>query len=128
MKEYKILETYKSIAEVFHTQPRTVKRALYALSKAGWIKFERPNPWSPIRIDFLDKKAAQQRAQLRRAQQRLEKSTFRGETLALLWCDSLVDSANYTDDCYPDFLIKPRTDELLQADRYYIDHNVIIEF
>src|SRR5690606_13722497 len=71
---------------------------------------------------------ARQRGQVRRAEQRLSRADFYGETLALLWCDTLVDNRNYEDNYYPEFLINPQTGELLQADRYYFDHNVIIEF
>lgn len=128
MKRLDILSSYASIAKVVRLQPRTVRRAVQSLAEAGWLAIAQKNKRAPIRFSFPDPKAARRRAEVRRAQQRLGKSEFVGETLALLWCDSLVASRHYMDDCYPEFLINPETNELLQADRYYLDHNVVIEF
>lgn len=128
LKRHDILSSYAAIAKVVHLQPRTVRRAVRALVAAGWLAISQPHKRAPVHFSFPDRKLSRQRADVLRAKQRLKKSGNRGETLALLWCDTLVDSNHHMDDCFPDFLTNPRTNELLQADRYYLDHKVIIEF
>lgn len=123
-----ILSSYVAIAKVVRLQARTVRRAVLQLVDAGWLAISQRSQRAPIYFSFPDPKAARQAAELRRAEQRLEKSKYQGETLALLWCDSLVDSTNYKDDYFPSAFTNPETNELLQADRYYFDHKVAIEF
>lgn len=120
--------SYVAIAKVAHVQPRTIRLAVRALVNAGWLAVKQANQQAPLSFSFPNPKRAQRRAELRRAKQRLKKSEFYGETLALLWCDTLVDSTNYQDDYFPRAFTNPETRELLQADRYYFDHNVAIEF
>lgn len=128
LKRHDVLSSYASIAKVMHLQPRTVRRAVRALVASGWLAITQQTQRTPIRFSFPDRTAKRKRADVLRAHQRLKKSEYRGETLALLWCDALVASTHHKDDYFPDFLTNPETNELLQADRYYVDHNVIIEF
>lgn len=128
LKRYDILSSYAAIAKVVLLQPRTVRRAVHALEEAGWLAISQKNKHAPIYFSFPDPVVARKNVEVRRAQQRLRKSGLIGENLARLWCDSLVASNNFSDDFYPDFLTNPMTNELLQADRYYFDHSVIIEF
>lgn len=128
LKRYDVLSSYRSIAGVVHLQARTVRRAVYALQQAGWLAVEQKNKHAPIRFSFPDPVKARRNAELRRVRQNLKSSELIGETLAREWCNVLVDSESYKDNYYPEFLINPRTHELLQADRYYDDHKVIIEF
>lgn len=128
LRRYDILSSYKDIADVVHLQARTVRRAVHILEQAGWLAISQKHKYAPIRFSFPDPFGAKQRAEVRRAQQQLEKSGAVGETLARVWCDTLVAPSKYEDDSYPEFLTNPETNELLQADRYYVDHNVIIEF
>lgn len=128
LKRYDILSSYASIASVVKLQARTVRRVAHVLEAAGWLAIAQKNKRAPIRFSFPDPVAARRNAEVRRAQQCLKKSGLVGESLARLWCDTLVASSHYMDDCYPEFLTNPKTNELLQADRYYIDSNVIIEF
>lgn len=128
LKRNDILSSYAAIAKVVQLQARTVRRAVHTLEQAGWLAIAQKNKRAPIRFSFPDPVTARRNAEVRRAQQYLKKSGLRGEALTRLWCDALVVSSHHIDDCYPEFLTNPETNELLQADRYYIDYNVIIEF
>lgn len=125
---YKTLSSFAGIAEVVGVQARTVRQAVLHLVQAGWLAISQKHKHAPIRFSFPDPVKARQQAERRRAEQVLAKNQVIGETLARVWCDTLVDSNSYHDDCYPEFLINPDTNQLLQADRYYPDHKVIIEF
>lgn len=128
LERHDILSSYAEIAEIVQLQARTVRRAVYALEQAGWLAVSQRNKHAPVRISFPDPVRARQRAEVRRARQVLEKTEWVGESLVRLWCDTLVASGNYRDNHYVEFLINPKTNELLQADRYYVDQKVIIEF
>lgn len=128
LKRADVLTSYSRIAEVVRLQPRTVRLALRALVDAGWLAIAQVHKRAPLRLSFPNPKLARQRAEVRRARQRLEKSKYRGEALALLWCDTLVASEHYKDDFFPGSFTNPLTNELLQADRFYFDHKVAIEF
>lgn len=128
LKRNRGLKSYEAIAKAVHLQPRTVSQAIRALVHAGWLAISRENTRSVIHFSFPDPKVARRRADIRRAQQRLEKYKYRGETLALLWCDYLVASKHLQDDYFPGAFTNPNTHELLQADRYYFEHDVAIEF
>lgn len=127
-KRTAVLSSYADIARITHLQPRTVRLAIRALVNAGWLAISQVHQRATIRFSFPNPKAVSQKAEVRRAKQRLEKSKFRGETLALLWCDALVADANYRDDHFPKSLTNPETNQSLQADRYYVGRNVAIEF
>lgn len=127
-KRADILSSYARIATVVHLQARTVRLAIRALVDAGWLAISQANQRAPLHFSFPDPKVARQRADLRRAKQRLEKSKYYGEALSLLWCDTLVDSTDYQDDYFPDSFTNPLTNQLLQADRYYFDYKVAVEF
>lgn len=127
-KSARVLSSFKAIAQAVQMQPRTVSQGVRSLVDAGWLAISREHPRAPIHISFSDPKIARRNAEVRRARQRLEKSQYLGETLALLWCDSLVECKNYEDDYFPDAFTNPLTNELLQSDRYYFTHKVAIEF
>lgn len=122
------LKSYEAIAKAVRLQPRTVSRAIRALVNAGWLAISRKHPRAPICFSFPDPRVAWQRAKIRRAEQRLAKAKYKGEALALLWCDELVADKHFEDDHFPKALTNPTTNELMQADRYYFDHAVAIEF
>ena len=105
-----------------------MRRAVYALEQAGWLGIAQKNKHAPIRFSFPDPVQARQNAEVRRAKQYLKHNGLVGESLTRLWLDTLVVPSHYMDNCYPEFLINPTTNELLQADRYYVDYNVIVEF
>lgn len=128
LKKGDTLSSYAAIAQVVHLQPRTVKQAIGALVGTGWLAISQPNQRAPLRFGFPNPTVARQRALIRRARLRLLKSKYRGEALALLWCDTLVASTNCMDDHFPVRFINPVTHELLAADRYYFDPDVAIEF
>lgn len=128
LKRYDILSSFADIARVVQLQARTVRRAVHALEEAGWLAISQRNKHAPIRFSFPNPLKARQNAEVRRAQQYLKQSGFVGEALARLWCDTLVVPSLHMDNCYPEFLTNPKTNELLQADRYYVDYRVIIEF
>src|SRR5690606_28205901 len=77
---------------------------------------------------FPDPASSRRRADVMRAQQRLGKTKFHGESLALLWADALVRSRTYEDDAFPNCLTNPKTGHLMQVDRFYEDDRVAIEF
>lgn len=120
--------SYRAIAQVLKLQARTVRRAVLELAKAGWLHVKQPTRRSPLSLTFHNPFQARRNADVLRAEQRLNKSEYKGETLALLWCDTLVDSDRYRDDHFPEAFVNPETGELLQADRYYLDYDVAIEF
>lgn len=128
LKRFDILSSYAGIARVVRLQPRTVRKAIFALVNAGWLAISQVNQRAKIQFSFPDPNITRIRAELRRIEQRLEKSKYHGEALALLWCDTLVNCTNYKDDYFPKAFTNPLTNELLQADRYYFDHRVAIEF
>lgn len=128
LRRIDILSSYANIAKVLRIQARTVRRAVLHLIEAGWLAISQRNQRAPIRFSFPNPKMARQAAEVRRAEQRLAKSKLRGESLALLWCDSLVDSTNYVDDYFPQAFTNPDTNQLLQADRYYLDQQVAVEY
>lgn len=127
-KRTDLLASYAKIAKVLGLQARTVRRAILRLVEVGWLGLSQRSQRAPLRFSFPNPKTARQAADVRRAEHRLHKSKYRGETLALLWCDNLVDSTNYVDDYFPQAFTNPNTNELLQADRYYFDQKVAIEF
>jgi len=128
LKRFDILSSYAAIAKVVQLQARTVRRAVRALEQAGWLGIAQKNKHAPVRFSFPDPVLARKNAEVRRAQQYLRKNGLIGESLTRLWCDALVVPSHHVDDCYLDFLVNPETNELLQADRYYVDYNVIVEF
>lgn len=129
INKLKSYASYRALGELLCVQARTVSRALEQLVDAGWLTIERPTERTPITFDFPEPEAARQRAEVRRAQQRLGKSKYHGEALALLWCDALVDSNNYRDDHFPASFTNLLTNERLQADRFYFHgKGVAIEF
>lgn len=128
LKRFDILSSFRAIARVVRLQARTVRRAVYALEQAGWLGIAQKNKHAPIRFSFPDPVQARQNAEVRRAKQYLKHNGLVGESLTRLWLDTLVVPSHYMDNCYPEFLINPTTNELLQADRYYVDYNVIVEF
>lgn len=123
-----VMASYARLAGVLRVQARTVRGAVLRLVEAGWLAISQRSQRAPIRFSFPNPKTARQAAEVRRAEQRFEKAKYKGEALALLWCDYLVDSTNFLDDYFPQWLTNPYTNQLLQADRYYFDQNVAIEF
>lgn len=128
LNRHDILSSFAAIAAVLKLQRRTVRQAMLALERAGWLGIKQKSKYAPIRFSFPNPQVASRKAEVRRAKQFLQTHAHQGEALARLWCDALVDSAHYKDNFYPKFLINPDTNELLQADRYYLKHNAIIEF
>ncbi len=122
------LASYTSIAAVLDVQPRTVRKSIRKLIDAGWLAIHRPTKKATLTISFPNPQLALERAQVRRAQRRLEKTKAVGETLLREYLDIMVEDADYKDDYAPPALTNPLTNERLDFDRYYAKRNIAIEF
>lgn len=103
---------------------RTLKRALTELAQAGWVSMRQKNRLAPIEFVLHHPDEAWRRA----AASRLQRSQFAGQALMQEYLTLIVDSKEYVEDGATGFLINPRTQQLLQFDRYYPLHRVAFEF
>jgi hypothetical protein len=111
--------TYAELAALAHASPNTVTKALAQLAKAEWLTVERAHRLDRIRFELTVPGLTQAMNDLARAQWRIGKAEFFGEGLMREYLSLLVDSNDYLDNASPGFLANPRTEALLQLDRYY---------
>lgn len=105
----------------------TIKRALQALRKTGWLRVSQANQLRPIRFTLLNPAEERRQLAVMQAEQRLTEASFLGEAIMREYLSLLIDSDEYQDNASPGFLINPFTDEKLQYDRYY-PPNVAFEY
>jgi len=103
---------------------RTLKRALGELAQAGWVSMRQQNRLAPVEFVLHHPDEAWRRA----AASRLQRSQFAGQALMQEYLTLIVDSKEYVEDGATGFLVNPRTQQLLQFDRYYPLHRVAFEF
>src|SRR5690606_20499667 len=103
---------------------RTLKRALTELAQAGWVSMRQKNRLAPIEFVLHHPDEAWRRA----AASRLQRSQFAGQALMQEYLTLIVDSKEYVEDGATGFLVNPRTQQLLQFDRFYPLHRVAFEF
>src|SRR5690606_1853614 len=105
-------------------RPQSIRK----LIDAGWLAIHRPTKKATLTISFLNPQLALERAPVRRAQRRVEKTKAVGETLWREYLDIVVEDAEYKDDYAPPALTNPRANERLDFERYYAKRNIAIEF
>lgn len=103
---------------------RTLKRAVHALKEAGWVATRQKNRLAPIEFALQHPDQAWRRA----AERRLQRHPYAGQALMQEFLTLIVDSRDFVDDASAGFLVNPRTQQLLQFDRFYPLHRVAFEF
>ena len=126
LKRYDILSLIRRHCQVVQLQARTVRRVPY-FRAAGWLAIAQKNQTGPHPFQLSRSGDSPEERRSTPGTAVPEEKWISGESLDPP-VSMLVASSHYIDDCYPEFLTNPETNELLQADRYYIDYNVIIEF
>lgn len=111
--------TYFNIARLAGKDPRSIKRAIHEMARAGWLEFSQENQRAPICFTLRHPVAEMRRRELARVKRRIERAPYLGEALMREYLTLIVDSEQYEDDAAPGFLVNPLTDERLQFDRYY---------
>lgn len=111
--------TYASLSGLAHTTPRTAKGAVSQLVRAGWLMVAQVNQLAPVRFALTSPTAASSKAEVVRAQQRLDEAPFFGEQLMREFLSLLVASDEFEDNAAPGFLVNPWTDERMELDRFY---------
>ncbi len=115
---------WAELAAATRLHVKTVKRAVHSLVQAGWVGVQQKNRLAPIRFILQHADEAWRRG----AQARLQWSSYGGQALMLEYLSLIVDSREFVDDAAAGFLINPRTQQLLQFDRFYPLHRVAFEF
>ncbi|HEY3365424.1 MAG TPA: hypothetical protein VGK74_10265 [Symbiobacteriaceae bacterium] len=120
--------SYAELADLAHASRNTVAKALAELVRAEWVTLDRAHRRAPIHFELTFPGRERGEIALAAAQRRLSKkdNPF-GEALMREYLSLLVDSDAFEDNASPGFLLNPRTQELLQFDRYY-PPNVAFEF
>lgn len=108
--------TYAGLSALTHTDPRTLKVALAQLAEAGWAKPKQPHKHAPVTYRLTRPPKS---AELIRTERRVERATYKGETLMREYLNLLIDRTDYEDDATPDFLENPLTEQPLELDRFY---------
>lgn len=103
---------------------KTLKTAVRKLVEAGWMAFRQKNRLAPVEFELQHPDEAWKRA----AERRLQRHQFTGQALMQEFLTLLVDSDDFVDDASAGFLVNPRTQQLLQFDRFYPLHRVAFEF
>lgn len=120
--------TYAELADLAHASRNTVVEALAELVRAEWIMVEQANRRAPISFELTFPGRERGEVALAAAQRRLSKKEIPfGEQLMREYLNLLIHSDQLEDNASPGFLLNPRTQELLQFDRYY-PPNVAFEF
>lgn len=102
-----------------HISDKTIHKALGELVRAEWIILSRPNRRARFDFQLTFPGFARGLQAMDEAQHRLQKPGHYGEKLMREYLTLLIDSDSFQDDVYPGFLVNPRTQELLQFDRFY---------
>lgn len=103
---------------------RTLKRAVSELVTAGWLTIRQKNRLAPLVFVLHHPDAAWRRA----AERRLQKHPHTGQALMQEFLNLIVDSFEFVEDGSAGFLVNPRTQHLMQFDRFYPVHRVAFEF
>lgn len=111
--------THAELAGLAHASPTTVVHGLSELARAEWIKAKRANRLAPIHFELTFPGLDRGLRAIAAAQERLNREEYRGEALMREYLSLISNSNNYVDNTFPGFLRNPRTDELLQFDRFY---------
>lgn len=104
--------------------PRTLKRAVSELAAAGWLTIRQENRLAPVMFTLHHPDMAWRRA----AERRLQKHPHTGQALMQEFLNLIVDSFEFIEDGSTGFLVNPRTQHLMQFDRFYPLHRVAFEF
>ena len=103
---------------------RTLKRAVNELVAAGWLTIRQENRLAPVVFALHHPDVAWRRA----AERRLQKHPHTGQALMQEFLNLIVDSSEFVEDGSTGFLLNPRTQHLMQFDRFYPLHRVAFEF
>lgn len=111
---------YAQLADLAQASRNTVAKALDELVRAEWINVDRAHRLAPVHFELTFPGRERGETALAAAQRRLSKqdSPF-GEALMREYLSLLIESDAFEDNASPGFLLNPRTQELLQFDRYY---------
>lgn len=120
--------TYARLRSFTTLHVRTLKRAIFELSRSGWISTSQKNKRTPIRFLLRNPVSERWEAELALVQRRIARAEHKGEALMREYLTKLVDTEEYDDDASPGYLVNPATKERLQFDRYYPNHGVAFEF
>jgi hypothetical protein len=112
--------SYAELASLAHASRNTVAKTLAELVRAEWIKVERAHRLAPVHFELTFPGREREETALAAAQRRLSKKEIPyGEALMREFLSLLLQSDEFEDNANPGFLLNPRTQELLQFDRYY---------
>lgn len=111
--------TYTSLCA--HTQfgRNTLRRAIDALVRAGWLQVRQESRLSPIHFTLGSPERARSQAEAGAAARRLKRAKFGGEAMMQEYLSLLIDSDQFTENARPGFLVNPLTGERLELDRFY---------
>lgn len=118
--------TYASLSSLTGTNLKTIKFAVTALERTGWLHLTQQSRLSPISFTLLNPKLANRNAVVK-ARRRLNRAPYRGEALMKEYLSLLIDSNDWHNNARPNFLANPLTAEPLELDRYYT-HKAAFEF
>ncbi|HWI60356.1 MAG TPA: hypothetical protein VNT75_00815 [Symbiobacteriaceae bacterium] len=111
---------YAGLASLAHSSRHTVGNALTELVQAEWIKLDRVHRLALIEFELTFPGRERGEVALAAAQTRLDRKDIPyGEALMREYLSLLIDSDAFEDNVSPGFLRNPRTQELLQFDRFY---------
>lgn len=111
--------TYTTLADLAHTDNRTIRKSIRELAQAGWIEAYQAHRRDFVHFTLLNPILIHARAELARVKRRIDKAPYLGEAIMRELLTLLVDSDEFEDDAAPGFLVNPLSDERLQLDRYY---------
>lgn len=115
---------WDDLSKLADWHPRTMKRAVHSLVDSGWVAIHQENRVAPISFVLQHADEAWKRG----AQARIGWSPYRGQALMLEYLTLIVESKEFVDDAATGFLVNPRTQQLLEFDRFYPLHRVAFEF
>jgi hypothetical protein len=113
--------TYPALSRLTGTGPNTLKRAVAALVQAEWLETEQRNRRAAVRCTLRNPVLVRQQMEVELARRRLQHDPNKGEALMKEFLSLLVDSREFEDNARPGFLVNPKTGELLELDRFYVN-------
>ena len=129
LNRHDILSSFAAIAAGYLScSAAPVRQAVLALERAGWLGIKQKSKYAPIRFSFPNPQGASRKADAAPPSSFSKPTHTRRRGFGQLWYGAFSGLGHYKEQLYPKFLINPDTNELLQADRYYLKHNAIIEF
>lgn len=115
---------WRQLRQVTGLHVKTLKRAVSELVEAGWLSLYQRSRLAPIEFSLQHPDIAWKKA----AARRLKRSQFAGQALMQEFLTLIVESKEYIEDGATGFLVNPRTNHLLEFDRFYPLHRVAFEF